>query len=50
VPGSLGVNPQLTIMALATRAAFAVLGRAAPVDEPASETLGRAYTAVPMAA
>jgi choline dehydrogenase-like flavoprotein len=50
VPSSLGVNPQLTIMTLATRAAFAALGRPAPADEPAPETVGRAYTAVPVAA
>jgi choline dehydrogenase-like flavoprotein len=42
VPGALGVNPQLTIMALATRAAFSVLGRDAPEDEPRSATVGRA--------
>lgn len=30
VPSSLGVNPQLTIMALATRLAFGLLGRAVP--------------------
>ena len=30
VPSSLGVNPQLTIMALATRLAFHLLGRPAP--------------------
>ena len=30
VPSALGVNPQLTIMALATRMAFALLGRAVP--------------------
>jgi choline dehydrogenase-like flavoprotein len=42
VPSALGVNPQLTIMALATRAAFAVLGRDAPDDEPHSATVGRA--------
>ena len=34
VPSSLGVNPQITIMALATRLAFHLLGRAAPQDEP----------------
>jgi choline dehydrogenase-like flavoprotein len=28
VPSSLGVNPQLTIMALATRLAFGLLGHA----------------------
>jgi choline dehydrogenase-like flavoprotein len=42
VPGALGVNPQLTIMALATRAAYAVLGKAPPTDEPAPATVGRA--------
>ena len=42
VPSALGVNPQLTIMALATRAAFALLGRAAPADEPRAESTGRA--------
>jgi choline dehydrogenase-like flavoprotein len=42
VPGALGVNPQLTIMALATRAAFRALGTAPPPDEPDSETIGRA--------
>jgi choline dehydrogenase-like flavoprotein len=37
VPSSLGVNPQLTIMALATRLAFGLLGRAVPHpnEEPA---------------
>jgi choline dehydrogenase-like flavoprotein len=30
VPSSLGVNPQLTIMALATRLAFGLLGRPVP--------------------
>ena len=30
VPSSLGVNPQLTIMALATRLAFGLLGRDVP--------------------
>jgi choline dehydrogenase-like flavoprotein len=35
VPSSLGVNPQLTIMALATRLAFGLLGRAVPEpDKP----------------
>lgn len=32
VPSALGVNPQLTIMALATRLAFALLSRPAPGD------------------
>ena len=35
VPSSLGVNPQLTIMALATRLAFGLLGRA--VARPTTE-------------
>jgi len=42
VPGALGVNPQLTIMALATRAAFRALGQPPPTDEPAPTTVGRA--------
>ena len=35
VPSALGVNPQLTIMALATRLAFQLLGRAVPDGSPA---------------
>ncbi len=34
VPSALGVNPQLTIMALATRLAFRLLGRTVPADRP----------------
>ena len=34
VPSALGVNPQLTIMALATRLAFHLLGRAVPDGSP----------------
>ncbi len=41
VPSSLGVNPQITIMALATRLAFALLGRPAPEDEPEPESIAR---------
>jgi choline dehydrogenase-like flavoprotein len=37
VPSSLGVNPQLTIMALATRLAFGLLGRDVPQPDPARE-------------
>jgi choline dehydrogenase-like flavoprotein len=37
VPSALGVNPQLTIMALATRLAFHLLGRAAPGRIPDEE-------------
>ncbi len=35
VPSSLGVNPQLTIMALATRLAYQLLDRAVPHEPPA---------------
>jgi choline dehydrogenase-like flavoprotein len=38
VPSALGVNPQLTIMALATRLAFHMLGRPVP-PEPAARAL-----------
>jgi choline dehydrogenase-like flavoprotein len=41
VPSSLGVNPQITIMALATRLAFHLLGTAAPVHEPQPEHIAR---------
>jgi choline dehydrogenase-like flavoprotein len=39
VPSSLGVNPQITIMTLATRLAFHLLGAPAPAGEPAPERL-----------
>ena len=42
VPSALGVNPQLTIMALATRAAYRALAQAPPHDEPAPTSVGRA--------
>jgi choline dehydrogenase-like flavoprotein len=38
VPSALGVNPQLTIMALATRLAFRLLGRATPPTNESEET------------
>jgi choline dehydrogenase-like flavoprotein len=41
VPSSLGVNPQITIMALASRLAFHLLGRAAPGEEPEPEHIPR---------
>ena len=41
IPSSLGVNPQITIMALATRLAFHLLGRAAPDNEPHPEAIAR---------
>ena len=34
-----GVNPQITIMALATRLAYHLLGKPAPEDEPVPETI-----------
>jgi choline dehydrogenase-like flavoprotein len=37
VPSSLGVNPQITIMALATRIAYGLAGKPAPHDEPEPE-------------
>ena len=39
VPSSLGVNPQLTIMALATRLAYHLLGHPDPAQEPEPETV-----------
>jgi choline dehydrogenase-like flavoprotein len=41
VPSALGVNPQLTIMALATRLGFSLLGEPVP-DEPERPTIPRA--------
>jgi choline dehydrogenase-like flavoprotein len=41
VPSSLGVNPQITIMALATRLAFHLLGTPPPDDEPEPEAIAR---------
>ena len=41
VPSSIGVNPQLTIMALSTRLAYSLLGKPAPHDEPEPEAYAR---------
>lgn len=41
VPSSLGVNPQITIMALATRLAYHLLDQPAPEHEPAPEKIAR---------
>ena len=41
VPSSLGVNPQITIMALSTRLAFNLLGQAPPLGEPEPESIAR---------
>jgi choline dehydrogenase-like flavoprotein len=39
VPSSLGVNPQITIMALATRIAYGLTDKKPPRDEPAPERI-----------
>ncbi len=39
IPSSLGVNPQVTIMALATRLAYDLLGKPAPDHEPEPEKI-----------
>jgi choline dehydrogenase-like flavoprotein len=39
VPSSIGVNPQITIMALATRLAYGLLGKPAPEHEPEPESM-----------
>jgi choline dehydrogenase-like flavoprotein len=39
VPSSIGVNPQITIMALATRLAYELLGAAPPDHEPEPESI-----------
>jgi choline dehydrogenase-like flavoprotein len=41
VPSSIGVNPQITIMALATRLAYHLLGAAPPTGEPEPETIAQ---------
>jgi choline dehydrogenase-like flavoprotein len=41
VPSALGVNPQITIMTLATRLAYHLLGASAPADEPAPERIAQ---------
>jgi choline dehydrogenase-like flavoprotein len=46
VPSSLGVNPQITIMALATRIAYGVLGKDSPMDEPHPEHMAAPRIAV----
>ena len=46
VPSSLGVNPQITIMALATRLAFGIAGNPAPEGEPRPERMAEPRVAV----
>jgi choline dehydrogenase-like flavoprotein len=49
VPSSIGVNPQITIMALATRLAYRLLGKAAPDDEPEPESMAAPHIERPHA-
>jgi choline dehydrogenase-like flavoprotein len=46
VPSSLGVNPQITIMALATKIAFGIAGKPAPIDEPRPEHIAEPKVSV----
>jgi choline dehydrogenase-like flavoprotein len=46
VPSSLGVNPQITIMALASRLAFHLLDAPAPADEPPPERMADPHVGV----
>jgi choline dehydrogenase-like flavoprotein len=39
IPSSIGVNPQITIMALATRLAYHLLGAEPPLGEPEPESI-----------
>jgi choline dehydrogenase-like flavoprotein len=39
IPSSIGVNPQITIMALATRLAYHLLEKPPPLDEPEPESI-----------
>jgi choline dehydrogenase-like flavoprotein len=41
IPSSIGVNPQITIMALATRLAYHLLGAPPPVGEPQPESIAQ---------
>jgi choline dehydrogenase-like flavoprotein len=47
VPSALGVNPQLTIMALATRLAYALLGQAVPHEPPPPHASGAEIAITP---
>jgi len=49
VPTSLGVNPQITIMALATRLAYHLLGAAPPQHEPHPESIAHPRVGAPPA-
>ena len=49
VPSSIGVNPQITIMALATRLAYHLLGAPAPHEEPEPESIAQPRVGTPHA-
>jgi choline dehydrogenase-like flavoprotein len=44
VPSALGVNPQLTIMALATRLAYSLLGLAVPQASASHRAITHTHT------
>ncbi len=48
IPSALGVNPQMTIMALATRLAYHLLGKDPPVDEPEPEHMAKPKSKAPV--
>jgi choline dehydrogenase-like flavoprotein len=49
VPSSIGVNPQITIMGLATRLAYHLLGAPPPDDEPEPESIAQPRVGAPHA-
>jgi choline dehydrogenase-like flavoprotein len=49
VPSSIGVNPQITIMGLATRLAYHLLGAPPPHDEPEPESIAQPRVGAPHA-
>lgn len=48
VPSALGVNPQMTIMALATRLAYNLLSKGPPIDEPEPERMAQPKSKAPV--
>ncbi len=48
IPSALGVNPQLTIMALSTRLAYHLLKKDPPVDEPEPEHMAKPKSKAPV--
>ena len=47
IPSSIGVNPQITIMGLATRLAYHLLGASPPHDEPEPESIAQPQVGAP---